>query len=133
VASIRKPILKKNMKRVILFFIGILFYQNCFSQDLKIELINKTAFEIDSIAICKQYIGLLKKDSSIIVESNGIALRDGRIDGLNQGYIKGKKLNPQIIECLNGQTYKIESGHLTCEIIMIEDKYGCRLYYNLKL
>lgn len=120
------------MKRVILFFIGILFYQNCFSQGLKIELINKTALDIDSIAICKLYIGLLKKDSSVIVESNGIALRDGSIECLHQGYIKGKKLNPLLIQCLNGQRYIIESGHLIFEIFMREDKYGCQLEYRLK-
>lgn len=121
------------MKKLVIFLIGVLFYQNSLAQNLKLEVINKTKFDIDSIAIYDQHIGLLKKESSVIIESNGIILRDGLIMGLKEGYIKGKKRYPTAIECLNGNKTKIETGHLILEITMIEDRNGYWLHFEPKL
>mgnify|MGYP006180002051 CR=1 FL=1 len=120
------------MKRLILFYIGIVFSQNCVGQDLKIEFINKTGVDIDSVAIYDQYIGLFKKDSSFTIETSEIILQDHSIIGLPQGYIKGKKRYPKVIECLSGTKSRISSGHLIFEIVMIEDKNGYQLYFKRK-
>lgn len=86
------------MKRLLLIFIGILFYQNCIGQDLKIKLTNKTGFDIDSVAISNRYIGLLKKDSSITVECNAITMERGFIMELPKGTIKRKKRHQEFKE-----------------------------------
>ena len=67
------------MRNLLSIAFAVLFCQNISGQKVKIELTNKTGFDIDSLAISCKYIGLLKKDSSIIVECNEISIQSGMI------------------------------------------------------
>ena len=67
------------MRNSILIAFAVLFCQNISGQNLKIELVNKTGFDIDSLTVSCKYIGLLKKDSSIILECDKISIQSGMI------------------------------------------------------
>ncbi len=120
------------MKKLFVIFFIALMLQSCFGQDLKIELINKTGFDIDSAAICDLPIGLFKKDSTITVELNQILMQDHSIMGFPEGNIKGKKRHPLVWECGTGAK-SITNGSYSFDIIMVEDKNGYQLYYRRKL
>jgi hypothetical protein len=120
------------MKTLIIIVFGFLLNQNSFGQNLKIELTNKTGFDIDSVAIGSKYVGLLKKNTSIIVESNRIAMQGGSIMGFPKGSIKGKKRHPQILECATGMK-SITKGNYSFDIVMNENRTGYQLYYKRKL
>ena len=119
------------MKTFILFFFGILSYMKGFEQNLKIELTNKTGFDIDSVALCTNYVGLLKKDSSVTIQCDEIIMQDERIMGFPNGSIKGMKRNPRIWKCATKKK-TIYSGHYNFDIVMADNKNGYQLYYRKK-
>ena len=115
------------MRNSILIAFAALFCQNISGQNLKIELVNKTGFDIDSLAISCKYIGLLKKDSSITLECEKISIQSGMILLFPTGFIKGKKSERQILQCGTGIT-SVSDGNYVFDIGMIENIAGFQLY-----
>ena len=119
------------MKTLILFILGILTYRNSFEQNLKIELTNKTGFDIDSVALCSKYVGLLKKDSSVTIQCDEIIMQDESIMGFPNGNIKDKKRLPLIWECATGSK-TINRGNYSFNIFISENGNKYQLYYSKK-
>ena len=117
-----------KIKKIILSCI-IILSSNIYAQKVKFEITNKTGFDIDSFSFYNKYIGLLKKDSIIIVECDTIFTL-GQFE-FPKGDIKGKKRHLQSVECASFRE-TITTGNYWLDIVMREDSYGYALYYRQK-
>ncbi len=123
------------MRKVFLLSI-VIGISNLFkSQALTIKLNNKTGYNINAIEFACKYIGLLNKDSSIIInDCNELNTYYSGPFGPKNGYIKGKgkSIKTPIPLCgtSSGETQKITQGKFEYDILFFEDEKGYSLFYK---
>ena len=104
---------------------------NGFAQKLKIEIFNKTEFDLDSVEINDIYIGSIKKDSSLlIVNLEELKIQDGLPFGLPYGIIRDKKRYGGFFGfCGTGLT-TVNKGKFKFDIIIREREGAYILYWE---
>lgn len=127
------------MKQYIIYFFLLLFYYNSNGQDLKIELFNKSGYDLDSVYFKRNYIGQIKKDSSILIlNCEKMILEDNLPSFSPHGVIKNKKKcepkSSEGIECgTRIRPEEINQGHYKFNINVIETNFCYRLYWKIPI
>jgi hypothetical protein len=120
------------MKAIILIFLSFLLSQNIYGQKLSIKVYNKTGYNLDSVAVEKVYVGLIKADSSVtVLNCKEFYSQDGTPFNSVIWIIKEKK-EPRLkhmIGCATGVRTFTE-GKYEFDIILIESKEGYRLIWR---
>ncbi|MBI2722462.1 MAG: hypothetical protein HYX39_09830 [Bacteroidetes bacterium] len=114
---------------ITLFLFSTVF---AFGQSLKIEIFNRTNYDLDSVSIGEKFVGTIEKDSSIIVtDCKRIILQDRYVPfGPVDGVIKDKRRNSEFFGfCGNGKELFLK-GEYKFDIYVSETKLGYRLYWD---
>src|ERR1700733_10963725 len=118
--------------RIFLFYlISFLFCQSGYGQNLKMELFNKTGYDLDSVSIGEKYVGFIKSGHSLLIsDCKEITMQDGLPYGLPDGTIKNKKRNTELLGlCGTGRT-SVSSGNFKFNITVMENEFGYRLFWD---
>ena len=113
----------------LIFIFGVL--STCYGQDLKVTIYNKTGYDLDSVSLGECYVGIIKKESSVLVsDCKGFTVQDGVPFGFAQGTIKEKKKNTERLGlCGTGVSFT-SSGVYKFDIAMMEQTAGYRLFWT---
>lgn len=119
------------MKIFISFLISLVFYNADYAQNLKIEIFNKTSYDIDSLVIDDIYVGSIKKGQKFLVlECKEITIQDRLPYGFPDGVIKNKKRTTELFGlCGTGRT-SVTTGHFKFDITVTENENGYRLFWD---
>ena len=118
------------MKVIAIFMMTFSFCQILHGQKLKIELFNKTGYDLDSVSVGDNYVGELKKDSSVMI----LDCKQIRIvsRALYNGYgiIKNKTKQKRLIRyCWRG-IKNIKKGDFKFDITLVEDDYSYAFFWD---
>jgi len=102
-----------------------------FGQNLKIELFNKTGFDLDSVLIGDKYVGSIKKDASIIItDCNELTMQDGLPYGLPHGTVKGRKRDRRSLVFCGTGCKNVSTGQYKFDITLNETENGYTLSWH---
>jgi hypothetical protein len=122
----------KLYKSLLLSGIFILFSINIFAQNLKIEVYNKSGYDLDSLYIGKHYVGKIKKDSMVLVQ--GIKKLNMQSEWPTippRAKIAGKRVI-FLLGC-GTKARDVTTGRYKFDIISREDENRLRLYWKKHL
>ena len=104
---------------------------DCFCQTVKVELFNRTHFDLDSVKIDNYYVGFIKKDSSIIIQKlTSIVMEDILPFWPPCGIIKEKNRSVKLVGLCGTGKRDETMGEYKFDIIYREDDDGYRLLWD---
>lgn len=119
------------MNSIKLLFFLLIVSQISFGQHLKIELFNKTGYDLDSISIGTASFIKIKKDSSVIINNcKEITMMGDLPIGTVNGRINEKVHDKRFIGICGTGNKTVHKGHYQFNIIMIDGTNGYRLLYQ---
>ncbi len=119
------------MKTLLFFFFLLSVSQMSFGQHLKIELFNKTGYDLDSVSIGNEGFVKIKKDSSVVIRNcKEIAMMGGLPIGTANGKIYEKKRDARFIGICGTGNKRVRKGYFKFDIIMVDGENGYRLFYQ---
>lgn len=119
------------MKTTVLFFFLLSVSQISFGQHLKIELFNKTGYNLDSVSIGNEGFVKLKKDSSVVIHGiKEISMMGGLPIGTANGKIYEKKRDARFLGICGTGNKSVRKGYFKFDIIMVDGENGYRLFYQ---
>ena len=81
---------------------------------LKVEVFNRTGFDLDSVSIEDKYVGIIKKSASVVVtDLKELEMQDNLPFGLATG------------------VHAVSEGNYTFDITLHEGEEGYRLYWGI--
>jgi len=112
-------------------YLLILVPLNCFGQKLKIEIFNKTGFDLDSIKVQGKYIGSIKKNSSIVLSDfMKFKIQDGLPFGFPYGVIVGEKTYKGFYGLCGTGMKTVKRGKFRFNLICKERETGKELLWD---
>ena len=119
------------MKKITLLVLVLISFNSMFAQDLKIELFNKTGYNLDSVFMGNEGFAKIKKDSSVTIHNiKEISLLGGLPIGTANGRIYEKKRDTRLLGICGTGNKTVRKGHLQFDIIMVDGENGYRLLYR---
>ena len=119
------------MKTTILFFFLLSVSQISFGQHLKIELFNKTGYNLDSVSIGNEGFVTIKKDSSAVIYGiKEISMMGALPIGTANGKIYEKKRDARFLGICGTGNKSVRKGYFKFDIIMVDGENGYRLFYQ---
>jgi len=119
------------MKTTILFFFLLSVSQISFGQHLKIELFNKTGYNLDSVSIGNEGFVTIKKDSSAVIHGiKEISMMGALPIGNANGKIYEKKRDARFLGICGTGNKSVRKGYFKFDIIMVDGENGYRLFYQ---
>lgn len=119
------------MKTTILFFFLLSVSQISFGQHLKIELFNKTGYNLDSVSIGNEGFVTIKKDSSAVIHGiKEISMMGALPIGTANGKIYEKKRDARFLGICGTGNKSVRKGYFKFDIIMVDGENGYRLFYQ---
>lgn len=119
------------MKTITLLFFLLIGFKSCFAQHLKIELFNKTGYDLDSVSIGNEGFVKIKKDSSAVINGcKDLSIMGGLPIGTANGRIYEKKRDARFIGICGTGNKRVHKGYLKFDIIMVDGENGYRLFYQ---
>ena len=119
------------MKTTLLLFFVLSVSKISFGQHLKIELFNKTGYNLDSVSIGTEGIVKIKKDSSAVIHGcKDLSMMGGLPIGNANGKIYEKKRDTRFIGICGTGNKSVHKGHFQFDIIMVDSENGYRLFYQ---
>ena len=119
------------MKTITFLFLLVMGSEFIFGQHLKIELFNKSGFDLDSVSIGNEGFVKIKKDSSIVIRGcKEISMMGGLPIGTANGRIYEKKRDTRFIGICGTGNNRVHKGYFKFDIIMIDGENGYRLFYQ---
>ena len=119
------------MKTTILFFFLLSVSQISFGQHLKIELFNKTGYNLDSVSIGNEGFVKIKKDSSAVIYGiKEISMMGALPIGTANGKIYEKKRDARFLGICGTGNKSVHKGYFKFDIIMVDGENGYRLFYQ---
>ena len=119
------------MKTTLLFFFLLSVSQISLGQHLKIELFNKTGYDLDSVSIGNEGYVKIKKDSSVVIHScKELAMMGNLPVGTANGKIYEKKRDVRFIGICGTGNKRVHKGHFQFDVIMVDSDNGYRLFYQ---
>ena len=120
------------MKTVVIFLMTFLFCQILNGQKLRIEIINKTGYDLDSVSIGDKFVGKLKKNAKksvkhckeIEIASGGFLVSD------YDAIIKNKNEDGRFRGYCGVGLRKITNGRIIFNVTVVENEYGYRLFWK---
>lgn len=121
----------KQMKAITLLILLLININSVFSQHLKIELFNKTGYNLDSVSMGNEGFAKIKKDSSVTIHGiKEISTLGGLPIGTANGRIYEKKRDTRFIGICGTGNKTVRKGRLQFDIIMVDGENGYRLLYR---
>jgi hypothetical protein len=119
------------MKTILLFFFLLMGSKFSFGQHLKIELFNKTGYDLDSVSIGNEGFVKIKKDSSVVIHGcKDLSMMGGLPIGNANGKIYEKKRDTRFLGICGTGNKRVRKGHFQFDIIMVDGENGYRLFYQ---
>ncbi len=119
------------MKTVTLIFFLLIGFKSGFSQHLKIELFNKTGYDLDSVSMGNEGFEKIKKDSSAVIHNcKELSIMGGLPIGTANGKIHEKKCDRRFVGICGTGNKTVRKGHFQFDIIMVDGENGYRLFYR---
>lgn len=119
------------MKTILLFFFLLIGSKFSFAQHLKIELFNKTGYDLDSVSMGNEGFVKIKKDSSAVIHScKTLSMMGGLPIGTANGRINEKKHDKRFIGICGTGNKTVRKGYFQFDIIMVDGENGYRLFYQ---
>jgi len=119
------------MKTTLLLFFSLSVSQISFGQHLKIELFNKTGYDLDSVSIGNEGFVKIKKDSSAVIHGcKDLSMMGGLPIGTANGRIHEKKHDKRFIGICGTGNKTVRKGYFQFDIIMVDGENGYRLFYQ---
>jgi hypothetical protein len=102
-----------------------------YGQNLKIELFNKTLYDLDSVTIGEKFVGKIKKNSSIVVlDCKEIVMQSGLPYGFPHAIIIGKEKSTSFFGLCGTGRKKITKGKFKFDITLKETENDYRLIWS---
>ena len=121
----------KQMKAITLIVLLLISINSIFAQRLKIELFNKTGYNLDSVSMGSEGLAKIKKDSSVTIHGiKEISTLGGLPIGIANGRIYEKKRDTRFMGMCGTGNKTVRKGHLQFDIIMVDGENGYRLLYR---
>ena len=119
------------MKAITFLVLLLISFHSSYAQHLKIELFNKTGYNLDSVSMGIEGYAKIKKDSSFTIHSiKEISLLGGLPIGTANGRIYEKKRDTRFMGICGTGNKTVRKGHLQFDIIMVDGENGYRLLYR---
>jgi hypothetical protein len=119
------------MKTITLFFFLLMCSKFSFGQHLKIELFNKTGYDLDSVSIGNEGFVKIKKDSSAVIRGcKELSMMGGLPIGTANGMIYEKKRDARFIGICGTGNKRVHKGYFKFDIIVLDGENGYRLFYQ---
>lgn len=119
------------MKKTILLLTLLFFLINCNGQELKIQIFNKTGFDVDSIYIGDKVINQIKCNDSIwVLDCKSLVIQDGVAWSYAGGNIKSKTRDKKPPGHCGTGIKTVNSGNYFFDLILIEGENRFRIYYE---
>jgi hypothetical protein len=110
--------------------ITLLFCQIIQAQSLRIEIFNRTGYDLDSVYMDYNYVGSIKKDSSVLVlDCKEIVMDSGMPIGRPEGIIKNKVKTSEPQYLCGTEIYSVKEGDFKFDIKIMEEASNYRLYW----
>jgi hypothetical protein len=115
---------------VIILVLITLIYFIFFFNNLRVEVFNKTSYDLDSLKIDNKFYHIKKGDALLVDNCKSISMQGGLPFGLPQANINGKiKDTFQILLCGTG-VEEIKNGQYQFDIVLSEYNNLYRLYWE---
>lgn len=119
------------MKNFTLLFFLVMCSKFSFGQHLKIELFNKTGYDLDSVSIGNEGFVKIKKDSSAVIRGcKELSMMGGLPIGTANGRIYSKKRDARFIGICGTGNKRVHKGYLKFDIVVVDGENGYRLFYQ---
>lgn len=119
------------MKNFTLLFFLVMCSKFSFGQHLKIELFNKTGYDLDSVSIGNEGFVKIKKDSSAFIRGcKELSMMGGLPIGTANGRIYSKKRDARFIGICGTGNKRVHKGYLKFDIVVVDGENGYRLFYQ---
>ncbi len=124
----------KKINKVIgllaIFLLTLSLYFIFFFQNLKIEIFNRTNYDIDSLNIADNFFHIKKGTSLFIENCKSISIQAGLPFGLPEAKIKGKNRDDSRWDFCGTGVKKIKRGKYKFDIMIMEDGSSYTLYWE---
>lgn len=121
------------LPRIVLFSGCLLlgFAKTGYAQNLSLEVYNLSGYDLDSLYIEKEYVGGLKRDSTIIIRQIDTLTIQGMLPLLLPvGVVKEKKMHRSPLKC-STKSRKVSDGHYRFNLHSREDQRGLSFYWTV--
>jgi len=113
-----------------LLFFSVPLSSLLLGQGVCIKVYNKTGYDLDSLSFDHFYLGLLRKDSTVLISEIEEIIMQGELP-LHRpfGIIEGKSRQNKMLKC-STKSKKNKSGYYEFDLFIFETNNDYRLYWR---